>query len=164
MSTRRGMTLLEVTVSITVLGIIAAVVMPLMVGATDAYANAAHLRRVSEGGLYAMDRSVRLLRDCPAGTKPGEVGISQAATGAVRFTDGRGLELSGTTLLLRAADGSQATLCEGVTLFELNYLNEDGVTSTLATPLKTQRFGVRIRTREYDLWSAAFVRERTVDE
>lgn len=156
------MTLLEVVVTITILAVVAAVILPVINGATDMYASAAGLRDSSERVAFALDRSVRLLRDAPAGATPGEVGIVTAQADRVRFTDGRGLELSGTDLLLRTAAGTTAPLCRGVTAFELSYLGEDGATSTAATPADTQRIWVRIATARTSLAGSAVIRTRMV--
>jgi prepilin-type N-terminal cleavage/methylation domain-containing protein len=160
---RRGFTLIEATLTIIIIGIVAAVAMPVIVGAGDAYAYSAATRRTAEKGAYAIERVVRLLRDAPAGVLRGTVDLAQATPTLVRFGDGRGVELSGTTLSLRAADGTLSTLCDGVQAFTLEYLGADGVTDTSATPEDTQRFNITVRVGSFELRSAALARVRVKD-
>ncbi|MDX2133022.1 MAG: prepilin-type N-terminal cleavage/methylation domain-containing protein [Planctomycetota bacterium] len=156
----RGVTLVETVVSIAVLGVVGAMTLPIVHGATDAYAGAVRTRATAERAAYALERTVRLLRDCPVGGVDASVGVVIAEPQRVRFSDGRGLELSGTTLRLRAADGSESTLCEGVEAFVVEYLADDGVTSAAASPALTQRFGVRLRVGEFELRTAVMARAR----
>lgn len=156
------MTLLEVVVTITILSVVAAVLLPVINGATDSYAAAASLRDSSERVAFALDRSIRLLRDAPVGAAPGQVGIVMAQADRVRFTDGRGLELSGSDLLLRTGASTTAPLCRGVTGFELSYFAQDGVTSTAASPADTQRIWIRISTARTSLAGSATIRARMV--
>jgi type II secretory pathway pseudopilin PulG len=156
-------TLVEAILAIAIIGIIASIAMPVIVGAGDAYAHSAVTRRIAEKGAYAMERTIRLLRDAPSGDERGTVGIAQASSQMVRFEDGRGVELSGTTLSLRAADGTLATLCDAVDIFELEFRAADGVTDTTANPAETQRFSVVISTGGFELRSAALARVRVID-
>lgn len=162
-NTARAMTLIEVVASIAVLGVIAAIIMPVIAGATDAYVQAAHTRRIAESAGYALERTVRLLRDTPpAAADPATLGLAAASSSSVRFADGRGIELSGTTLNLRAADGTTSPLCRNVQTFTLDYLAANGTTSTLATPAQTHCFNITLRVEEFELRAAAFPRVRLI--
>lgn len=158
MKRRRGMTLVEVVCAVVVIGVIAAVVMPIIAGATDAYASASSTRAAVESVAFALERSARLLRDAPPGAAEGQVGIASAGAAAITFTDGRGLELDGTTLLLRTGPSDTAPLCRGVTAFELTYLASDGVTSVQGTPALTQRLNIRLAAAGAELRTSVFPR------
>lgn len=155
---RRGMTMVEVICAIVVIGIVAAVVLPVIAGATDAYAGATASRDAMESVAYGLDRSVRLLRDAPPGATAGTVGIASAGVSAVTFSDGRGLELDGSTLLLVTGPNDKAPLCRKVTLFTLDYIGRDGVTSVIAAPGQTHRINIRLAAAGADLATSAFPR------
>jgi len=159
---RGAFTLVEILASIVVISVVAAVVLPVITGATDTYSNAATTRRAAERGSYAMERTIRLLRDTPEGVTTDTVGISTAAADSILFTDGRGLSLSGTTLSLRDTDGTTAALCEDVTTFTITYFGEDGVTSTIATPNTTQRYNITIVSGGFELRSSTLARVRAM--
>ncbi|GJQ28520.1 MAG: hypothetical protein HBSAPP03_04040 [Phycisphaerae bacterium] len=160
--TRRAATLVELVVSITILAIVAGVSMPVIAGATDAYAGAAEARRACERGAYALEKSIRLLRDAPDGDSPGTLGIASASATEIVFTDGRGLRLTGTTLSLLSPGGGSSVLCEDVDSFALTCLASDGRTSTAASLTSTQRFHVSLTVRSFSLHAAAFPRMKAV--
>ena len=81
----------------------------------------------------------------------------------MRFGDGRGVELNGTTLSLRDTSGNLSPLCDNVTSFVIAYLGNDGVTSTAAAPTTTQRFNITLVTSGFELRSAALARVRVID-
>jgi type II secretory pathway pseudopilin PulG len=149
--------------AIVILSIIAAMVMPVIAGASDAYARATATRRTAERAAYAMERIVRMLRDVPEGASHGTVGISLAQASRVRFTDNRELELTGGSLYQTDASGHRVVLCAGVDALTIGYLAQDGVTSTLASPSTTQRFNVSITVGGFDLRTAAMARVRVVN-
>jgi type II secretory pathway pseudopilin PulG len=160
---RRGFTLVEATAAIIIISSISACIVPVIFSAADAYANTAAVRRSSEKGAYAMERIIRMLRDAPAGGARGTLDITIAASNKIRFSDGHGAEVSGSTLNLRAADGTLSPLCDNITTFTIDFLANDGVTSTLATPTTTQRFNVTIVTDGFELRSSALARVRVLD-
>jgi type II secretory pathway pseudopilin PulG len=160
---RRAFTLVEATAAIIIISSISAVIVPVIFSAGDAYANSSSVRRTAEKGAYAMERVVRLLRDTPAGTTRGTVDISIANAAQVRFGDGRGVELTGTTLVLRDTSGGLSTLCDNVSAFTLAYIGDDGSTNTAGTPTTTQRFNITIVTDGFELRSSALARVRVVD-
>ncbi|CAG1008094.1 hypothetical protein PHYC_03518 [Phycisphaerales bacterium] len=159
---RRAATLVELIVSITVIAVVAGVSLPVIHGATDAYASAAEIRRAAERGAYAMEKTVRLLRDAPEGAAPGTLGLSKAAASEVIFSDGRGLRLDGTTLRYVQPDGSEPVLCEDVEEFTVTYLAKDGATSMISTPQDTQRFHVTLKVRGFELRTCVMARLRMI--
>ena len=153
----RAFTLLETVCSITVLAVVSASVLPVVNGAIDTHSQSVLTRRQADSAAYAMERSIRLLRDVPKGTSVGSVGISSAALSSITFTDGRSLSLSGTNLSL--TDGIRTSvLCRSVSAFEITYLGENGTTNTLSTPLSTRRFNVRLVVGNIEYRSSAFAR------
>jgi prepilin-type N-terminal cleavage/methylation domain-containing protein len=161
--TSRAFTLVEVTMTVLILAIVASSVVPLVFTASDNYANASNVRRTAEKTAYAMERAVRLLRDAPEGAFRGTLNLSIANASQFRYGTGRGVELTGTTLYERATDGTLSPLCDQVTGFTIDYLGDDGVTSTAAAPENTQRFNITITCNGFELRSAAFARVRVVD-
>lgn len=160
----RGATLVEMIVSITVLAVVASVALPVIHGATDAFAGAATARRTSERAAYALERVTRLLRDAPAGAATGEVGIRNATTESVTFTDGRGVGLDQRQLLQTDAAGEVGVLCEDVDQFEITYVGDDGVTGVISDPRISQRFHVVLVVGGFELRTCVFPRVRVVGE
>jgi type II secretory pathway pseudopilin PulG len=160
---RRAFTLIEATAAIIIISSISAVIVPVIFSAGDAYANSANVRRTGEKCAYAMERVVRLLRDAPAGGTRGTVDLAIAGASQVRFGDGRGAELSGTTLNLRDTSGNLSTLCDNVTNFSIAYIGDDGTTNTSGTPTTTQRFNITIAVSGFELRSSALARVRVFD-
>lgn len=152
-------TLVETLVSIVVLGIVAATVLPIIFATADMYSGSTSARRASEQAAYAIDRVVRMLREAPAGTSQGTIGVTSANASSIFFTDATGVSLNGTSLELRSAAGT-GVLCDNVSDFELTYLAQDGVTSVLATPATAQRIHIRIVVSGFELRSTAFIRAR----
>jgi hypothetical protein len=155
------MTLVEMVAAIVVISIVGAMVLPIMAGATDAYAESAAVRRASERAAYAMERSIRLLRDVPPGAIAGDLGISAAAADAVTLTDGRGLVLRGDVLMLVTPSG-ETPLVPGVRSFTIGYVGADGVTSVLATPRLAYRFTIALNVEGLELRSVVAPRVRMV--
>ena len=155
----RAFTLVELTVTVVVMGIVAALLIPVIHGAADAYGSSVSTRQVSERVAYAMERTLRLLRDVPLGASDATVGISAAAGDSITFSDGRRLRLDSGSLILTDS-GVDAPLCRQVQTFEITYLASDGTTSTISTPTTTQRFNVTIRSGDFELRGSAFARVR----
>lgn len=154
----RGLTLVETMASIVILGVMAGVSLPMIDGASEAYARATEQRRATEQVAFALDRCVRLLRTVPLGADNASVGITSVSATAVRFADGRGLEVTGGVLMMRDSSGNTARLCADVQTFTLTPLASDGVTNTTATPGLTRRFNITIKTSKAELRGAAFIR------
>ena len=159
---QRAFTLIELIASMVIIGVIASVAVPLISAASDSYVTSSNNRDEVERVAHAMGRALRLLRAAPAtGPGSGQPDITTAATSDIEFADGSELELIGTTLWLTPAGASAAPLCAGVTAFELEYIGEDGMTSTILTPENTQRIVIRIATSGQELRCAAFLRIAT---
>jgi prepilin-type N-terminal cleavage/methylation domain-containing protein len=160
---RRAFTLIEAIAAIVILSLISAIIVPVIFSAGDAYANSASTRRTAEKGAYAMERVVRLLRDTPASATRGKVDVTIANPSQVRFGDGHGVELTGTTLSLRDTSGALSTLCDNVSNFTIAYIGNDGTSNTAGTPANTQRYNITIVTDGFELRSSALARIRVID-
>jgi prepilin-type N-terminal cleavage/methylation domain-containing protein len=157
---RRGFTLLESLMVVTILGIIAAGTFPVMQGVATSAAASDRTRRAAEAGVYAMDRVSRLLRDTPAGATEGTLGLTSANSDGIEFSDGRALFMKGADLYYRDVSGGEGPLAIGVEAFEMTYVAADGVTDASATPLLTQRFIVRLVVDGFELRTAVLPRVR----
>jgi prepilin-type N-terminal cleavage/methylation domain-containing protein len=157
----RGVTLIEMVAAILIVAIIGAMVLPIMNGATDMLAESANVRRTAERVGYAMERSVRMLRDVPPGAVEGELGVTTASATAILLSDGRGIELRSGVLVLIAPEG-ESELARDVTRFEIGYIASDGRTSSIATPRLASRFTVVIESGGFVLSCAATPRVRMV--
>ncbi len=160
-SARRAFTLLEATISIVVLSVIAAACLPVINAMADNTVAAERTRHASESVAFAMERTVRLIRDCPS-TALGGVGISIATPTQIRLTDGRGVRLDGTNLLIEDSPTDSAVLARDVSTLQLTYLASDGLTNASATPTLIDRVGIRIVVDTFELRCAAFPRVRMV--
>lgn len=155
--------MLEMVVSVAVLAIIAAVLLPVVSGATDAYASSAATRDSAERVGYAMERCVRLLRDWPAGTTNLNVAAATKFDGTTLvLSDGRGFTLTGTDLMLIDSTGTQSVLCRNVKSFTIGLLQADGVSNAAGDTTLTQRANITITTTTVELRSTAFLRARAV--
>ncbi len=150
--------MVETVISLVVIGVIAAVSMPLISSAADNAAVARRVRRSADGATFAMERVVRLLRDCPGSSTT--LGITAATASSVTFSNGKRVYLSGTNLMLVESPGNEAILAADVSSFVIQYLADDGKTSTLATPTSTARFMVTMVKDQIELRSSAFARCR----
>ena len=154
---RFGVTLLETVCAITVLAVVSASVLPVISGAVESHTQSVLTRRQADSAAYAMERTVRLLRDIPKGSVTGTVAIASATISSITFVDGRSLSLSSGNLSLN--DGTRTSvLCRSVTAFEITYLGENGTTNTLATPTTTRRFNIRMVVGNVEFRSSAFAR------
>ncbi|MCL4219888.1 MAG: prepilin-type N-terminal cleavage/methylation domain-containing protein [Phycisphaerales bacterium] len=156
---RRGFTLLEATVTTMVLSVVAVAVLPVMNGATEAFSAASQTERMVDETSYALDRVLRVLREAPAGTDAGTIGVISLTATMVVFSDGTGCRLQGNALELRSGGGEWSELCSDVEGFELRALNADGA-ETSAAPAQVQRFEVRLMRGEFELRSVVFCRAR----
>jgi hypothetical protein len=154
--------MIECVCAITVLAAVVSGVLPVVSGATTAYATATRARDVSENTAYALDRVLLLLRDTPVRTTDGHADLASASATHATLGDGRGVRLDGTTLTLVAADGTTAPLLRGVEAFEIGAFSQAGTTSTLGTPGSTWVYTVRLRASGFELRGLAFVRARSM--
>jgi prepilin-type N-terminal cleavage/methylation domain-containing protein len=158
-SPARAFTLVEMMGVIVIFATLAAVISPVALQAAGAHRRAATQRDASERAGHALERIVRLLRECPPAVE-GEPapGISAATASSITLTDGAKAELLGTTLWLTPAGGSAAPLCADVGAFELRYRGADGVADTLANPQATQRIEIRLTASGFELRTIVFLR------
>ena len=162
---RAGFTLVEGVMSIVVIGVIAALTLPVVNGATDNYIAASAIRRDVERVSYAMERSIRFLREVPAGATDNTVGITSATATEVLMSNGTSLSLKGDDLmLLTDAGAGEGVLLSNVESFEIGYLGEDGTTNVIAILASTQRFAVTIRASGVELRCTAMARARMVPQ
>jgi len=155
---RRGVTLVEVTVSVVVLAVIAAIVAPALHAGAGAYAEATAARRAVERAAFALERCTRLFREAPLGTESGTLGIASASGTRVEFTDGRGVELADGTLWLLVGGEPSAPIARDVQGFAIEYLGDDGATDTSGEPASTHRVNITIRIGGMELRGSAFPR------
>ena len=144
MTSRRGVTLLELMASIVVMSIIASVIMPVIMSATDAYASARLLRSSTESLAYASDQLQRAVRKAPSGADGTQIGISTGTATRVLFLDGTGFELSGSDLNLLVPGGDPVPVCRDVGQFSIRYIGADGSTNVIADPSTAHRIGFTI--------------------
>lgn len=150
-----GFTLLELVLAMIVMSVVAVIVMPVTVSATESFAQARSLREISESTLYALDRVVRLIREAPGGEATA-LDLIAADQDEIVFADGRGVRLTGTDLLLVSGD-AEFPLLRGVSSFELVYLESDGLTAA-GEPANAQRVQIRLSAQGMDLATVVFPR------
>lgn len=159
MIARRAFTLLEAVVTIVVLSVVAAVVLPVVNAAADAYNASSAVERAVDDSVYALDCITRLLREAPMGASYGQIGVAEFGEDRVVFSDGTGCRLKAGELQQRSADGSWATLCDQVEGFELIALTATGGDAS-SDPTQVQVFHVRLVRLGFELRAAAFCRAR----
>jgi len=152
---RRAFTLIELILAMMIMSLVTAVVTPVILSATDAYASARTLRNQSETASFSVDRVVRALREAPSGTAT-RLGITTATADTIIFTDGQGLQLTESTLELVTPDGT-APIARDVESFTIEYLDEDGLTP-VDDPANAHRFHVSIELPGQSLRVCAFPR------
>ncbi|MEM9065660.1 MAG: hypothetical protein AAGB51_09250 [Planctomycetota bacterium] len=156
---RRGATFIELTVTISVLAVIGASLAPVVNAAVDAFASARDAGDAADEASFALDRIVRMLREAPEGATTGTAGVSVAGSDRVALSDGSEIELVGTTLEITEG-GQTAILAEDVSVFELSFLGDDGITDTSATPEDTHTIQIRLVVAGLDLRGIAMPRVR----
>lgn len=144
-TSRAAFTLLELLAAVVVMSIIAAVIAPVVATASESYTVTREVRSSTERVAYALDRVTRMVRQAPIGEDDSGVGVATATSTTLIFTDGSGLALDGDTLEMVLPTGETAPLCTEVESFEIRYLDRDGTTDVMATPERTHRFSITIR-------------------
>lgn len=159
MIARRAFTLLEAIVTIVVLSIVAAVVLPVVNAAADAYSASTAVERAVDDSVYAIDRVTRILREAPMGASYGQIGVVEFGDDRVVFSDGSGCRVKGDELQQRSATGSWDTLCDQVEEFEVEALTAAGADAS-SDPTQVQVFHVRLVRAGFELRATAFCRAR----
>lgn len=159
MMPRRAFTLVEMICAVVVVAVSASIVVPVVNAAIDNYAASRTIRAQTDDAAFALERIVRIIREAPPGVAPGTVGIETATPTSFLLADGNGFSLAGDVLNLTAGLSS-SPLCRGVSAFNIDYLGEDGVTSTLAAPETTQRLLVTLRIGDSEFRVVAAPRTR----
>lgn len=160
---RRAVTLIEVMVTVVVLGVIGTATLPVIMGVSEAYSNSTSARAALERSAFAADRISRWLREIPGGTDYGTVSIQKASTDALQLSDGRAIELIDGQIVLRDAAGNAQVLVENVTDLEFKCYAADGVSSVELTPEQTQRIAFRLTADGASLAGVAFIRSRSTE-
>jgi len=153
-----GFTILELLAAIVVMSIISVTLMPVMSAASESYTVSRQARSSTERAGFAIDRILRIIREAPIGTDNSGVGITTSTSSSVEFTDGSGLQLTGTTLEMLVPGSSPVPLCFDMESFEIQYLAEDGITSSAIAPSTTHRFAIILTTDNVTMSAVAFPR------
>lgn len=160
-SSAPAMTLLEAVLAMTIISIIASILTPMIVAASDHYAAASNTRQSVEQAASAMDRIVRLLRETPpSASNPDHLGFQSAHSTAFEFENGAGVQRTGDRLVMTDSTGLQGALCDGVEEFEILYIDADGTTDLSSDPQLAHTYRVRLRTRGVELRTVVFPRVR----
>lgn len=159
---RRGLTLVELVVSVAVLGVIGAATLPVIHAAADGYASAVRARRVCERASMAIDQCVRLIRDLPADAQTGVLEIAEASSTRLVFVDGRGLDFSGGDLSLVEGPGESSTIANALDAFAITCLASDGVTDAADDLEQTQRVRITLTLEGFTLSAIALPRAISV--
>jgi prepilin-type N-terminal cleavage/methylation domain-containing protein len=123
---RRGFTLIEAVVTMTVLGAIGAVAASIIVNTAGGYSAAVTRAEVASDGAAALDRIWRELIDIPIKIGYGSVApdISTFTATSVTWSTNSSLTLSGTNLMLTEAGGTARCVLAGVTSLTLQAYDE----------------------------------------
>lgn len=162
-ASRAGVTLVELIVTVTVLGIVGAATMPVILGVSQAYAQSTQARAAIERNAFAIDRITRWVREIPEGATPGTVAIASASSSSIRLTDARRIELANGRLVQIDSTGESAVLIENVTGFVLTCKGADGVADTSGSPAQTQRIAFTLTSDGVTLAGIAFIRARMTE-
>lgn len=155
---RRAVTLLELVAAITVLSIIASVIMPVIVSATESYASSRSLRSSTESLAFASDQLQRAIRSAPSGVAGTGLGVSTATNDRVVFTDGTGFELDGTDLNILVPGSDPAPVCRDVESFSISYIAQDGSSNAIGDPTNAHRIAFMIQCDGATVSGVAFPR------
>jgi prepilin-type N-terminal cleavage/methylation domain-containing protein len=160
-SSMRGFTAPELIAVIVILGTLAAVIMPMVLQASNSYTISSQQRSAVGGLNYALERTGRLFRGLSPAVD-GTTDITTALPSQVVFGDGSGVQLIGTTLWYTAAGQTAQPLAQNISQFTISYLQEDGVTNSSALPSATQRVAIVIASAGVELRAAIFMSNSVV--
>ncbi len=140
-------TLIELTMAMVIIGIISAVITPVILSATDTYATSRTLRSESQNIFFAIDRITSIVREAPPGTAT-RLGVSNASPTSLVFSDGTGFRLNGTDIEMTGAQGN-APLARDVSGLTITFLDDDGQ-SPPDQPANAHRLRVAISSGSQD--------------
>ena len=143
---QHGFTLLELLVSVVLMGVIGSVLLPVVSSASDSYTTTREVRNATERMAFALDRMSRMVRQAPIGADDEGVGIRMATASSIEFTDGSGFRLESNQILMLVPGGSPVLLCDDIDQLQITLIGADGVTSTVASPQNTHRVVVMAQT------------------
>lgn len=156
-SRHRAFTIIELVVAMVIMSVIAGVITPVIVSATDHYAASRDLRTTVDDGGFAIDAMVRIIRETPAHPSGG-LGLMTADARSFVTSDGRGFAINETTLELITPD-AVAPLARDVRSLEIIYILDDGVTLA-PSPAQAHRVHVTADIGGLRLSAVAFPRVR----
>ncbi len=141
----QGFSLLEMIVSMVIMSIIVAVVMPTIVTSTDVYTISRDTRSDTDRVLYALEHSARFVREMPFMADESGLSIQTASTTQLLLTDGSGIQLNGSELEILKPGGIPSVLCVDVDRIKLSYYNSAGVAMAILVPSQIHRVSLQIQ-------------------
>lgn len=155
----RGFTLIELMASTVIIGILAGVVAPIVLQLAIAHGVSSEQRQAAQAVGAATERVVRMIREAPSLTSgSSSVDITTGSATVLQFGSGHRVELIGSTLWLTVPGQSASPLLQGVSLFSMSYIGDDGVTNTSGALSTTQRINIQLAAGGFELNTAAFIR------
>lgn len=167
---QQGFTLLELVLSVVILGIMAGILAPLFANTLSASATATSLMQAMANSSMAMQRLQREIRqvDFNGGAYTCDI-LSSASmrcvkndSGATQFT----ISYSGTTITLTySTPAASAPLLENVSSFQLRYLDADGAVTSDTSLLSQVEISMTLDSASYsnvvNLRSRVYLRDRS---
>ena len=141
----QGFSLLEMIVSMTIMSIVAAVIMPIIVTSTDAYAVSRDTRADTDRVLFALERCARLVREIPFAADESGLDIQNATATQFQLVDGSGIQLTGSDLEILKPGGLPSVLCMDVDRIRLTYYTSAGVAMPIVIPSQIHRVSLQIQ-------------------
>lgn len=151
-------TLLELLASVVIMGVIGAVLLPVISSSSESYTVTRDVRNRSEQAAHALDRMVRIVRSAPIGPGGAGIGVQHASATSLTFTDGTGFVYANGRIEMLVPNQSDALLCDNVDAFRIDYLADDGRTGTLADPGSAHRVVLTLTTGPLRMSAAAHPR------
>ena len=149
LSEKKGFTLIEMALSMALLGIVAVTAGTLIYQGTRSFEALSDQKEVTQQATLAIERAsreMRLMACTVSGSScfPSATDVPVMTVSELRFVnssyDGRGLRLNGTTLMLRDGTGAsdpEYALAQGVSSLTFEYLKADGTAAAAAQEIWT---------------------------
>jgi prepilin-type N-terminal cleavage/methylation domain-containing protein len=134
---RRAFTIVELVVAMVVMSVIAGVITPVIVSATDNYASSRDLRTAVDNAAFAIDAMVRVVRETPM-VVAGDLDLAKADSQSFVPVGGRGFSLGDDSILELITPAGNGPLARDVRMLDIVYLLDDGLT-TASTPAEAHR-------------------------